>query len=67
MKERVHSVEEEITRTEAGIAECETALQSFVSAEETRRWQELLASRRKALDELLAEWEEISQAIETSG
>jgi ATP-binding cassette subfamily F protein 3 len=66
MKERVHEVEEEISRLEAGIAECETALQSFVSAEETRRWQELLASRRKALDELLAEWEEISQAIETS-
>jgi ATP-binding cassette subfamily F protein 3 len=67
MKTRVREVEEEITRIEAGIAECETALQSFVSAEETRRWQELLASRRKALDELLAEWEEMSQAIEAGG
>jgi ATP-binding cassette subfamily F protein 3 len=65
MKERVHEVEEEITRLETGIAECETALQSFVNAEETRRQQELLASRRKALEEMLAEWEEISQAIET--
>ena len=64
MKERCREVEEEITRLEAGIAECESGLQTFVSAEETRRWQELLASRRKTLDELLAEWEEISQAIE---
>ena len=64
MKERCHEVEKEITRVEAGIAECENSLQTFVNAEETRRVQELLASRRKTLDELLAEWEEISQAIE---
>jgi ATP-binding cassette subfamily F protein 3 len=64
MKERCHEVEKEITRVEAGISECENSLQTFVNAEETRRVQELLASRRKTLDELLAEWEEISQAIE---
>src|SRR5579859_6968854 len=64
MKERCHEVEEEITRIEAGIAECENGLQTYVSSEETRRVQELLAGRRKALEELLAEWEEISQAIE---
>jgi ATP-binding cassette, subfamily F, member 3 len=66
MKERVHEVEEEITRIEASIAECENGLQTFVSAEETRRTQELLANRRKTLEELLAEWEEISQALEAS-
>jgi len=64
MQERCHEVEKEITRVEAGIAECENSLQTFVNAEETRRVQELLASRRKTLEELLAEWEEISQAIE---
>ncbi|HZR29474.1 MAG TPA: ABC-F family ATP-binding cassette domain-containing protein [Terriglobales bacterium] len=67
MKERVHEVEEEITRVEAGIAECENGLQTFVSVDETKRVQELLASRRKALEGLLAEWEEISQAIEAGG
>jgi len=64
MKERCHEVEKEITRIEAGIAECENSLQTFVNAEETRRVQELLTSQRKTLDELLVEWEEISQAIE---
>jgi len=64
MKERVHEVEEEITRVEAGIAECENGLQTFVSVDETKRVQELLASRQKTLEQLLAEWEEISQAIE---
>ena len=67
MKARRHEVEEEVTRLETGIAECENGLTTFVSAEETRRLQELLAARRKTLDELLAEWEEISQALETHG
>src|SRR5581483_3803172 len=67
MKERVHEVEEEITRVEAGIAECENGLQTVVSVDETKRVQELLASRRKALEGLLAEWEEISKAIEAGG
>ena len=66
MKERCSEVEEEITRVEAGIVECETALQSFVSADETTRLTDLLASRKKQLAELLAEWEELSGALETS-
>ena len=64
MKERCSEIEEEITRIEAGIAECETALQTFVSAEETARVTELLALRKRQLEELLAEWEELSGALE---
>ncbi|HEX7960348.1 MAG TPA: ABC transporter ATP-binding protein, partial [Terriglobales bacterium] len=67
MKERCSEIEEEITRVEAGIAECETGLQTFVSAEETTRLTDLLALRKKQLQELLAEWEELSGALEISG
>jgi hypothetical protein len=39
-------------------------LQSFVSAAETQRQTDLLATRKSDLERLLAEWEEISTAIE---
>jgi ATP-binding cassette subfamily F protein 3 len=66
MKDRLEEVEEEITKLEAGIAECEQALQSFVSAQETARVAELLASRRSDLKSLMQEWEEVSAAIAES-
>ncbi|HEX6467437.1 MAG TPA: ABC-F family ATP-binding cassette domain-containing protein [Terriglobales bacterium] len=66
MQERCAEVEEEITRVEAGIAECEAALQSFVSAEETARQSGLLENRKKQLAELLAEWEELSTTLEAN-
>ena len=37
MKERRGEIEEEVTRLEAEIADCEAALGNFVNAEETRR------------------------------
>src|SRR5262249_27108161 len=43
MKERLHEVEEEIARLEAAIAAAETALQDFVSVEETQHQTGLLA------------------------
>ena len=64
MRERVSEIEEEITKLEAGIAECEQALQRFVSAEETARLTQLLETRRSDLQSLMKEWEEISSAIE---
>src|SRR5262249_539242 len=42
MKDRLQEVEEEIVRLEAAIATAETALQDFVSAEETQRQTQLL-------------------------
>jgi hypothetical protein len=46
---------------------CETALQSFVSAEETQRQTQALAQRKGDLQSLMKEWEELSGAIETAG
>ena len=66
MKERVHEIEEEITKLEAGIVECEEALQSFVSAQETARVTNLLEMRRSDLESLMKEWEEVSAVIESA-
>jgi ATP-binding cassette subfamily F protein 3 len=67
MEDRLHEIEEEIGRAEAAIAVCETALQSFVSAEETQRQTQALAQRKGDLQSLMKEWEELSGAIETAG
>jgi ATP-binding cassette subfamily F protein 3 len=65
MEERVEELESEIEGTEAVIAACETALQSFVSAEETQRQTEQLAAARKRLEGLLGEWEEAGKQLAT--
>ena len=66
MTERCEEVESEIERCEASISETETALGTYVSAEETQRLSELLKSEKQRLSTLLAEWEELSQIIETN-
>jgi ATP-binding cassette subfamily F protein 3 len=66
MQDRAQELEAVITRLEEGIAECETALLRFVSADETKRLMELQESRTQDLERAMAEWEEISSAIETS-
>ncbi len=66
MKERRGEIEEEVTRLEAEIADCEAALSNFVNAEETRRVSALLDARRADLEALMAEWEEVAQAIEAN-
>jgi ATP-binding cassette, subfamily F, member 3 len=65
MRERHAQIEELIADTEQGIRECEKSLESFVSAEETQRQTELLKQRRAELNDLLAEWEELSGVLET--
>jgi predicted ribosome quality control (RQC) complex YloA/Tae2 family protein len=64
MQERHQQVEQGIATLEDGVAECERELQSFVSADETQRWTELLATRREELEALMAEWESLSQELE---
>jgi len=64
LQDRAQELEDEITRLEQGIGECETALLTFVSADETRRQMELRDSRQKELEQAMSEWEEISGAIE---
>jgi ATP-binding cassette, subfamily F, member 3 len=66
MEDRCHALEEDVARVEAEIADCERELGNFRSAEETMRVSDLLAARRKELESLLEEWEEVSQALETS-
>jgi len=64
MKQRRHAIEDEVTRLEVEIADYERALANFRSAEETQRVSDLLNARRTDLKSLLAEWEEVAQAIE---
>ncbi len=63
MQERLSEVEEEITRVEAAIALCEAQLQTFVSSEELQRQTQELGSRKNDLQNLMAEWEELSAAL----
>lgn len=65
MKERLQEVEEEIARLEAAIAMAETALQNFVSVEETQRQTDLLNRSRTELQQRMSEWEEMSLALES--
>jgi ATP-binding cassette subfamily F protein 3 len=64
MRERRREIEEEVTRMEISIAECEQALANFVSVEHTQEITDLLARRRQDLEDLLREWEEVSLALE---
>jgi ATP-binding cassette subfamily F protein 3 len=64
MKERLQEVEEEITRFEAAIATAETALQNFVSLEETQLQTGLLNRSKADIERAMNEWEELSHVLE---
>ena len=64
MEDRVHELEEEISQTEDEIARLETALQSFVSAEESQRQSDELNSNKASHAALVGEWEELAQELE---
>ncbi|HEY2116267.1 MAG TPA: ABC-F family ATP-binding cassette domain-containing protein [Candidatus Angelobacter sp.] len=64
MKERLHELEEEIARFEAAIATAETALQNFVSVEETQRQTDLLNRSKSDLENAMNEWEDLGQQLE---
>ena len=66
MQDRQQALEEEVSRVEAEIAQCESGLQTFVSVEETARLTELLERRRSELEPLVAEWETLSVALESN-
>jgi ATP-binding cassette subfamily F protein 3 len=67
MEDRLHEIEEEIVRGEAAIAQCETGLQSFVSAVETQRQSQELARRKSEMQSLMKEWEGLSEELQTAG
>ena len=64
MEDRVHELEQTISRTETAIAQHETALQDFVSAEETARLTQELEAHRAALQTSLTEWEELTATLQ---
>ena len=66
MQDRQQELEEAVSRVEAEIAQCESGLQTFVSAQETARLTELLERRRSELEPLVAEWEALSVALESN-
>jgi len=66
MEDRVAQLEVEISQAEDEIVRLETALQSFISAEDTQRQSEELGQRKATHSNLLAEWEGLSQELEVS-
>jgi ATP-binding cassette, subfamily F, member 3 len=66
MKDRQGKIEAQTARLEAEIAEYEAELGNFVSVDETKRVSGLLDSRKGELGKLLAEWEEVAEAIEAN-
>src|SRR5580693_4442704 len=65
MQDRCQELEQRIERTESEIAGYEAELANFVSTEETLRATNLLEQRRSELSKLLAEWEQVSQLVES--
>jgi ATP-binding cassette subfamily F protein 3 len=65
MRDRAQELEEQIAELEAEIAASEEELANFVSAEETMRISALLEKRRADLSGLLAEWEQVTQVVES--
>ena len=64
MENRVRELEAEISRTETVIIDCETALQTYVSAEETERLTGHLNNSRSELQKHMQEWEELAQLLQ---
>ena len=63
LEDRVHDLEEAISRTEDEIARLETALQSFVSADESQRQSQELDQHKASHATLIEEWETLSQEL----
>ena len=65
MRDRCQELEEQIADLEAEIAASEEELANFVSADETVRVSTQLEKRRADLSGLLAEWEQVTQVVES--
>jgi ATP-binding cassette, subfamily F, member 3 len=66
LEDRIHELEEEISRVEAKIAHLETALQNFVSPEESQRQAQELEQYKANHATLVLDWEGLSESLETS-
>jgi ATP-binding cassette, subfamily F, member 3 len=63
MEDRVHELEGEISRKEAAINDCETALQTFATVEQSARLADQLNRHKKELESRLEEWEDLSHRL----
>jgi ATP-binding cassette subfamily F protein 3 len=66
IEDRIRELEAEISRAEDAIAQCETALQNFVSTEESQNQTEDLNRQKSAHAAYLTEWEELGQSLQES-
>jgi ATP-binding cassette subfamily F protein 3 len=64
MEDRVHELEAEISRAEDVIEQCETALQDFISADETQRQSQELERHKTSHAALIQEWEELTESLQ---
>jgi len=64
IEDRIHELEAEISRAEAVIAQCETALQNFVSADQSQRQSHELEEHKAAHAAFIKEWEELSESLQ---
>ena len=63
MEDRVAELEAEISHREDEIARLETALQSFVSAEESQRQSQELENHKASHAAMIREWEDLSELL----
>jgi ATP-binding cassette subfamily F protein 3 len=66
MEDRIRELEAKISRAETVIAQCETALQDFVSADENQRQSQELEQHKTAHAALIKEWEDLSQSLQAA-
>ena len=64
MEDHVHELEEKINSAESAIAELETALQNFVSAEESQRQSQQLDQQKATHAALIKKWEETAASLQ---
>ena len=65
MEDRCAFLEQEVPRVEASLAHTEERLGVYVSAEETQRLTALAEGLRATLEALTAEWEELTNSLES--
>jgi ATP-binding cassette, subfamily F, member 3 len=66
IEDRIRELEGEISRAESVIAQCETALQDFVSADDSQRQSGELERQKAAHAVFLKEWEDLSASLQDS-
>jgi len=64
IEDRIRELEVGISRAESAITRCETAMQDFVSADESLRQSQELNQQKTAHAALLREWEDLSQSLQ---